>query len=169
MIWFLLTCKEQEEENMLILCRKRLSKSALQSAAVLTYDRMRRYEGTWHLERKILFPAHVLLESKNEETLIRELIEYGVITEQDNSLIPISSGEANFLKVLCGEERHLGISRGIIKKDVMKILEGPLRGMEDRICKIDRHKRLARIMTTIKKDGNVYVIPAGLEITEKIL
>ena len=57
-------------------CNKYLSQKALRSSFLLTYDRMRRYEGKWHLERRLLFPACVLLESENEERLLKELKDF---------------------------------------------------------------------------------------------
>ena len=75
--------------------------------------------------------------------------------------------EEQVLKILCGREHHLQMSRGIIDKGIPHITEGPLKGMESRICKIDRHKRLARITITKRQDYGW--LPAGLEITEKVV
>ncbi len=133
----------------------------------MTYDRMCRYKGAWHLEQKQLFPASVFLESEDVQTLTRELAVCLAPAKQRNCLIPLNQEEEVFLKSLCGDERHLRISRGIILKGITKITEGPLMGLEDRICKIDRHKRLAKVATTVRQ--NNHYIPAGLEITEKIL
>ena len=166
-IWYLLACQEQEEENVLLLCKERLSQRALLDAFILTYDRMCRYKGAWHLEQKLLFPASVFLESENAQTLSRELMECVDLAKGRNCLIPLNLEEKDFLKSLCGDERHLRISRGIIRKGITKITEGPLMGLENRICKIDRHKRLAKIATTMRQ--NNHYITAGLEITEKIL
>ncbi len=63
-------------------CNTNLSRNALRKSFLLTYDRMRRYKGEWHLERRLLFPAYVLLESENEERLLRELKEFKKISER---------------------------------------------------------------------------------------
>lgn len=175
-IWYLLTCQEQEEQKTVSLCKERLSEQALQGVFVLTYDRMRRYGGAWHLEQKLLFPKTVFLESKNEKILSEELRKYHMFHVQDN-LCPVSQESEEFLYRLCGKERRLKMSRGIICRGAARVTEGPLRGLENRIHKIDRHKRMAQIETAIKHgEGNCGVvlefgtayIPAGLEITEKI-
>lgn len=134
---------------------------------IFTYDRLRRFEGAWQMEQKLLFPEHIFLESENEDILSKELKKWSVSGKQENRLIPMDREEEQFLKKLCGEDHHLQISRGIICKGAAHITEGPLKGMENRICKIDRHKRLAQIATTQRQDYSL--IPAGLEITEKIL
>lgn len=183
-----MSCKRQEEQKLLTICRENLPKKVLHGAFVLTYDKMRRYEGVWHLERKLLFPECIFLESEQEEALTKELMRCGYfagITEQKDCLIPVGREEKEFLRRLCGKERHLGMSRGIICKGVPQITEGPLKGMENRILRIDRHKRLARVEIAGKPDVSVCLkqrmeagtkmkseyryIPAGLEITGKVV
>ena len=54
---------------------------ALLNAFILTYDRMRRYQGAWHLEKKLVFPANVLLESENENVLREEINRHKEISD----------------------------------------------------------------------------------------
>lgn len=162
-----MACKEQEEQKMMALCKKILSPKAVQNVFIFTYDRLHRYKGAWHLERKLLFPSHVFLESENEEILLKELKKYSVTAKYGNQLIRMDKEEEQFLKILCGKEHHLRMSRGIISKGETLITDGPLKGMENRICKIDRHKRLARVTVTTRQECSL--LPAGLEITEKVI
>ena len=166
-------------------CNTNLSRNALRKSFLLTYDRMRRYKGEWHLERRLLFPAYVLLESENEERLLRELKEFKKISESESCVVRINPEEEEFLKSLYGKACHLKMSRGILFKGAARITEGPLKGMENRILRIDRHKRLARVEITGKPNESFYYeqkmesgmkmkpeyryIPAGLEITEKVV
>ncbi len=164
-IWYLLPCKEQEEQRTLDSCKRYFSDTALLDAFVLTYDRMRRYQGAWHLEKKLIFPANVLLESENETVLIKEL---GLQEEMACCMPPLrkmSPEEEKFLRILCGKRNHIRMSRGVICNGVTKVTEGPLKGMEAQICKIDRHKRLAKLCTQAGQHARY--IPAGLEIVEK--
>lgn len=170
------------------ICREKFSQRALKHAFVLTYDKMRRYEGIWHLERKLLFQECVFLESENEEALSKELMygnDFNGITGWKNCLLRVGQEEEDLLRGLCGKEGHLEMYRGIICKGVPRITEGPLRGMENRIRRIDRHKRLASVEIVGKKDEvklrrqqiatdtkmkpEYRCIPAGLEITEKVV
>ncbi len=152
---------------MLALCKNTLSSNAAQNVFVFTYDWLRRYRGAWHLERKLLFPAYVFLDSEDENILLGELKKCRITAKRGNRLIPMDKEEERFLKILCGKGHHLQMSRGVICKGVPDITEGPLKGMESRICKIDRLKRLAQIMTTTRRDSGL--LPAGLEIMEKVI
>ncbi len=151
---------------MMAVCRQDLSEAAVKDVFVLSYDRMRRYEGAWHMEKGLLFPSYVFLESDNEELLLEELQNSTLTVGQKKILLPLDRVEEEFLKKLCGESHHLKMSRGVIRKGSTQIMEGPLKGMESRICRIDRHKRLARVV--MMRPG-CHTFPAGLEITEKTL
>ena len=182
-IWYLLYCHKQNERETLDICRQNISKGALLNAFVFTYDRMRRFQGEWHMEKQLMFPAGVFLESDDEATLMEELRRYSKKAKPGavfKALAPVKKSEEMFLKSLCGESRHLVMSKGVIQDGITQITEGPLRGMEERICRIDRHKRLARLAVpqsiSLKKNvtGNATSessvlgsVPVGLEIIEK--
>lgn len=142
---------------------------------MLTYDRMRQYEGKWHLERHLLFPEYVILESGNEEFLLEELGKCRDFVKGERYLIRFGIEEEKILRNLCGKEHHLEMSRGIICEGNAQVTDGPLKGMENRIRRIDRHKRLAKIeiggiandLSRYRKNICCRYIPAGLEITEK--
>lgn len=134
---------------------------------------MRKYEGEWHVEQKLLFPDCVILESTDEDALsneIRRQSERGNISRacsgfRINHLRQMNQEEEAFLRQLYGEGRHLGMSKGIIQEGVTQVTEGPLKGFENRICKIDRHKRIAKVKTLAKKEFSC--IQVGLEIVAK--
>lgn len=149
---------------MLALCKEQVSKTAMKDIFVLTYDRMRRYEGAWHMEQKVLFPSYIILES-NDGVLLEEEIRNRSLLGPGREFSPISQDEENFLRRICGKKYHLKMSKGVIRQGVTTITDGPLRGMERLIDKIDRHKRMVRLRTP--KGENIRYLPAGLEIVEK--
>ena len=149
------------------LCREDLSAIAVKDVFVPTYDCMRRYGGAWHREKRRLFPSYVFLDSENEELLLEEFRKSTVTAGRKKCMFSIGREEEEFLKKLCGESHHLNMSRGVIRKGSTQIMEGPLKGMESRIRRIDRHKRLARVEIMMRRGCHTF--PAGLEITEKTL
>lgn len=135
---------------------------------MLTYDRMRRYGGTWHLERRLLFPHYLFLESGNEEELKKELRQYSrvfPVFESDGKLVRVEPEEEKLLRMLCGAGHHSQMSKGYIRDGQTVVTEGPLRGRENLIRKIDRHKRTARI--GVSPAGYFREMQVGLEIVSK--
>ncbi len=119
------------------------------------------------MEKKLIFPANILLESENEDALLDEIRRHAGAALQGHMILRMGLEEEEFLRFLCGEMRHIGMSRGVIRGGDMQVTEGPLKGMESQICKIDRHKRLAKLRAS--KRQNIRYIPAGLEIIEKTI
>lgn len=127
----------------------------------LTFERLRRYEGSWHKENAALFPNHILIESTDKAVLEK----YLHCSEGELSLI--SPASENLLRELCDPKGNLKMSRGVIRKGVTHVTEGPLIGKEEIICKIDRHKRLATLNLPVA--GDATPLKVGLEIVEKTL
>ena len=149
-IWYFVDCQGQEEKEALALCRKHLSKEAAKDVFVLTYDRMRRYEGAWHMEKRLVFPSYIVVDKRR---------------------MPVGEEAEHFLRFLYGDCHHLKMSQGVIRDGIPQVTAGPLKGFEQRICRIDRHRRLAELSIPMGQPqqekqmaGN---ITAGLEITEK--
>ena len=57
--------------------------------------------------------------------------------------MPLSEEEVRFLTQFGKEEHIVEMSRGIVENDRVIVMEGPLKGNEGLIRKIDRHKRKA--------------------------
>ncbi len=151
------------------LCKQYFAGSAISDVFVLTYDQMRRYQGSWHIEKRLLLPANVLVESDNENILKDQLDIWNMDSQKQSmpQCLRLDTQEENFLRFLCGNQKHVEMSRGIIYEGRIQIIEGPLRGLEEQIRKIDRHKRLAKIET--HRGWNIRYLLAGLEIMEKYI
>ncbi len=173
-MWCALKCRRGEEENIMDACRKRIPRETMQDIFVFTYDRLRRYEGEWHMETKLMFPDYVFLETEDIQRLSEELEpyrEFVQVLEGSDMLWRVCPQEERFLRRLCGNGHHLSMSRGYIMDGRTYVTRGPLKGLERQIRKIDRHKRIARIEApeVSGEDASDLRLPvvAGLEIVSK--
>ena len=131
---------------------------------------MKRYEGAWHKERRILFPGYLFVITEEIKELAAELNKITGFTKvlgDKDFLMPLSDAEVNLLKRLGGDEQIVEMSIGVIEHDKIIINEGPMQGLEGFIRKIDRHKRLARI--EIEMFGQVVEAQVGVEIVSKVV
>ena len=158
-IWYMQKCEKGQEEAT---AREWNSRHLLgqMEAFVPTFDRMKRYEGSWHLLKEILFPGSFFwkCEEKKEKWQEQKCTALGIVL--------IAPETEQFLRKIGGATHHITMSRGIIQNGVTLVTEGPLKGEEARIRKIDRHRRLAKIEVPAgpAKGGTFW---AGLEITSK--
>ena len=138
-------------------CRQSADMNGIQEVICFEYQRMMRYGGRWHLERRKILPGWIFL-SGMKLTQLRQAEDKDDIA----SLIPC---ETPYMKELCQEGNLIGMSRGVIRDGKVIVTAGPLKGRERLIRRIDRHKRTAEIEIPFA-DKNTR-ITVGLEIYEK--
>ena len=73
--------------------------------------------------------------------------------------------EVELLMRIGTDKQLVEMSSGIIENDRVRILSGPLMGMEGNIRRIDRHKRIAYL--EIEMFGRTVEMKVGLEIIKK--
>ena len=171
-MWCVLKCRPGKTEEIMASCRRTIPGDILQDIFIFTCDRMKRYEGSWHIEKTSMFPDYIFLETGDIRALSECLESYREftcvledVTEHNGLLRRVSSEEESLLRRLGGPEHHLSISRGYIRDGITHVTQGPLVGMERRIRKIDRHKRKAWL--EMKMFGREQRVEVGLEIVEK--
>lgn len=144
--------KGQEEEA--VQNWKQHDSTAKAQAFLFTFERMKRYEGSWHSLHSPLFPGKFFLESETD------------CVPREQEAVPVDEETEAFLRMLGGTEHYIPMSRGIIRDGVTIVTEGPLVGNEARIRKIDRHRRLAKIEgpSELWENEGFWT---GLEITSK--
>ena len=113
---------------------------------------MRRREGAWVIEERALYPGYVFVEA-DEAWQVSEAL--GLLAETPAVLGGESADEAGVGPVALGPAEEavvcelggrchvIGFSRGRIEAGRLVVEEGPLRGRERLVTRIDRHKRLA--------------------------
>lgn len=142
--------------------RKSISENDLQEILHFQYQRMMRYGGRWHMERRAILPGYVFL-SGNEKMVLKK--QDGDAKEKNKDEVLLNPCETPYLKLLCPEGSLVNMSKGIIKDGILIITSGPLQGREQLIRKVDRHKRTAEI--EIPLEGRKQRITVGLEIYKK--
>ncbi|MCC8137661.1 MAG: hypothetical protein LIO76_06280 [Clostridiales bacterium] len=130
-----------------------------------TIERNRHYMGAWHSVTATLFPNFLFIDC--DEAAAEKL------KEQNLPIVPIPEELTELLTDLSDEQHYIPMSKGVIKDGVAHVTEGPLIGQDNRIVRIDRHKRLAWLKVSenwtrnFAKDSTS-VLVAGLEITERL-
>ena len=188
-MWYVVQVRAGTEENIVFQCRKKiiernrergeqLASQGMQGAAELSrilercfvpyYEQKRKYEGAWHTEQRVLFPGYVFLVSEDVERLFHCLKEVQGLTKlvgTGRDIVPLSEEEVHLLRKLGGDEQLVSTSIGVMVKDQIQITEGPLKGLEGCIKRIDRHKRAAWI--EVEMMGRTVEARVGLEVVEK--
>ena len=123
-----------------VFCNNSLSQAEKEKIFIPTYDCMKKYQGTWHIEPRPVFQDCMLIECENKENLIQTLNQNQCPTD--------------IVQSIAAQTIHLHPEQQKFLQDLM-----------DLIRRIDRHKRLARL--EIPMGNKVREMCAGLEITSK--
>ncbi len=167
-MWYVIQVRSGSEREIVKQCQTVISQDILEKSFLPCYEEMKRYEGAWHKEKKLLFPGYVFLISRDAEELYQDLkrvIGLTKLLKTGEEIISLTESEIGFLLKFGGEEQLVKMSTGFVEKDKVVILEGPLKGLEGCIKRIDRHKREACLK--LPMFGRVLDTRVGLEIIEK--
>ena len=167
-MWYVMQVRTGTEENIRCQCQRMISSDILKRCFIPYYQQKKRFQGKWHIQERILFPGYVFLIAENLEQLSENLRKVTGMTRllgTGDEIISLSEEEVELLLKLGKEEQLVAMSTGIIENDQVRILTGPLKGMEGYIRKINRHKRKAWV--SIEMFERSVDMEVGLEIIKK--
>ena len=147
-----------------------LSEEQKKRIFVPTYDCMKKYQGSWHMEQKPAFRNCFLIECRDRDDLADMLhrLQCADIFAENitaNTIALLPEQEVFLRNLMMPETKKISMSTGYIKDGRTYVTKGPLQGREKMISRIDRHKRLAKLRFAA---GNTdRELCAGLEIISK--
>ena len=147
-----------------------LSEEQKKRIFVPTYDCMKKYQGSWHMEQKPAFKNCFLIECRDRNDLADMLhrLQCADIFAENitaNAIALLPEQEVFLRNLMMPETKKISMSTGYIKDGRTYVTKGPLQGREKMISMIDRHKSLAKLRFAA---GNTdRELCAGLEIISK--
>lgn len=168
-MWYAVQVMTGREETVRDMCKRLIDKKQYNDIFVIRFDKAKRYYGTWHKEKEIMFPGYIFIDSDNPQQIYEHLKKVPELTKMlgrdKNEFTPIETSKEAMFKAMVNDNYEIPLSVGIIEGDKVIVKEGPLLGMEGLIKKIDRHKRVAVLNAQMfEQDVDIRI---GLEIIEK--
>lgn len=147
--WYVARVREGREEAAARDLRALVGPDVLQDCFAPKVELLQKRRGEWTSVVRLLYPGYVFAVSGSPRALDRRLgalsLRAGLIGRQRAAYVPLSPGEQGWLEGVLDDRRVLRPSRGVIERGALRVDEGPLRGFEGRIRKVDRHKALAYV------------------------
>lgn len=167
--WYVIQVRSGYEEKIKKTCQLIIDKSVLLDCFIPKIETMKKYHGKWHSQDDVLFKGYVFMISDHIDTLFNELKKVPDLTKllgkSEDVVYPLKEEEVQFLKSFGKDDHFVEMSYGIIEGDTITVLNGPLKGREGMIKKIDRHKRIAII--EVNFFDQITTAKVGLEIIKK--
>ncbi len=170
MNWYVLFIRSGQEEAISDF----LNQSGL-SSFIPKMKVVYRRQGRSELVEKIMFPGYLFLESDlNQQQMDQQIRKLRMrksglvkLLKVDKEGTPVlRDEEKKHLEQLLGKNRIMDHSVGLIQGGQVIVTEGPLKGFESRIVRIDRHKRRAWLQLDLC--GQTTTACVSLEIVQKL-
>ena len=169
-MWYVIWTATGSENKLSKWIKDYVDDSLYDDCFVPLIDQNRKEAGKWKTVKKVLFPGYLFV--KTDESRIKDFADrlkksgqFEVILSTDGEFAPVGPEETYLIDNAYNNNGTLGSSIGMIEGDKIKILSGPLIGMEGAIKQINRHKRIATI--ELNMFGRISRIKIGLEIISK--
>lgn len=142
--------------------RRALPANVLTNAFVPRKERWFKRNGAWSLQIVPMYPGYLVAVTRDAETFARAARKASLKVEPAGHL----DGERRWIESNEDGCHIVRGSDGIIEDGELRVLSGPLVGQEDRILKVDRHKRACTVLLCCE-DGRAVTELFALHVPEK--
>lgn len=167
--WYAVQVVTGKEQVTVDLCTRIVDQEILQDCFIPRCERMKRYQGVWHKEQHPMFPGYVFLVTERVDELyyaLKAVPELTKILGDGTDFIPIEKVEVELLRKMENKDHLVEMSQGYLVGDQVVITSGPMKEMEARIRRIDRHKRVAEL--EVEMFGRIVGVVVGVEVVRKV-
>lgn len=167
-MWYVVWATTTKEHQLLEHMERELDKKLYNSVWLPTKVEKRKFKGEWQDVEKLLFPGYMFLDTDCIEDTAAELRRYPEcigILKVDDEYVPITKKEEDILHKLTGAGGKMDVSVGYIEDGRVRILSGPLFGMEQYIISVDKHKRMVKVEMELFNEIKSFT--AALELVNK--
>lgn len=166
--WVVAKVTNGKEDETCKTCAQMLPKDVLEDIFVPKHVRFKKYKGEWRKETRPLYSGYVFMVTNDPAALDKALTKvpgYHRLLKADDIILTVSGEEKAFLNRIAGRDNVVDISTGYKEGDKIKVVSGPMMGLEGDIIHVDRHKRLVTINVSLF--GRNVKTTLGLELTFK--
>ena len=129
-----------------------------------------RKKGKWNIVKRKLFPGYVLVKGNIDIEIYYKIKDSPILANflrDEDGLLTIDEKELIALNTLINnEDGNIDISKAFKENEKIKIIDGPLVGLEGYIDSIDARKGRAKVKIDFL--GETRIIQLGIEFVDKI-
>ena len=168
-MWYVFQTMSGEEEVALQLCKQRVSKEFYKEMFIPRYVAKKKFRGEWHSVKKKLFPGYFFVDTDRIDDVLNDMTKVQRMTKvlrDADQISPITADEQKYLSDMMDENHVVPVSFGLIIGSKIVVTEGALQDYQGKICKIDRHRRIAKLETSLF--GRNTPVEVSLEVVKKV-
>lgn len=137
----------------------------------LTRELTIKRQGKWLKEQQPIFPSYIIVQSEalidsKALTEFKKIPDFYYFLNSNKDIVPLSNSDLALIKRLIEFGPKIGSSLICFdENERIVVIEGPLKGMEGNIIKVDRRKQRAKICIDFL--GTSYTMDLGFEDISK--
>ena len=143
--WYLVHVPEGREQAICDKVRKVVDPELLDDAFVMFKEGWFKRDGVWTLQPVQMYREYFFVATRDVAALDKALARLSfparVVGADGHAYVPLASEAQEWFAGAMDERHVLRNSRAVIVDGVLDVQDGPLRGQESRVRKIDRHRR----------------------------
>lgn len=165
-MWCVVHVGDRDEARMEAFITGLLPASWNTRCFYLTRSRRKKFGGKWQTIEEKLLPGYLFLVTDKPEAVYRELKkspEPGMLFSNEEYISALQESEADFMEQITDGEGRIAVSGVRIADDGGVVcLSGPLLKVEERVRRIDLHRRVAEVEAEFM--GARQVLYLGIEL-----
>lgn len=143
----------------------------LQDAFVLTKERWFKKGGVWSLEPVPLFRGYAFVATSDvcalDEAFSTLSFSVEIVGAGRRACVPFDDEARTWLSSAMDADHVLRNSIGTIEAGKLRVVSGPLKGQEERVSKIDRHRRLCLVRVCQTRGHDAFSLTMPLNVPFK--
>lgn len=161
--WYLVQVPQGRERFVCEHLRRVVSADVLEGAFVAGVERWIKRGGVWSTEVRPLHERYVFAATRDvaalDKALGRVTFPAQLVGSQGRFFSPVDEGALSWLGTVMDAGHVVRGSTGRIVNGVLQVTAGPLRGNEERVIKIDRHRRTCLVHVDEGVGGFTVTLP----------
>ena len=166
--WYVLFVSTNQEEKVKKILEEQIGNEY--KFIVPTRELKERKDGKWKAIKRKLFPGYVLIKGIMNIDVYYKLKKVpGIIKllASESDILTVDEKELRVLKILLDNDgNNIGISLLYKENDGVRIISGPLVGLEGQIMKVDYRKGRAKVSLRFMNEERI--VELGIEVVDKI-
>lgn len=160
-MWYVIQVKACHEHEMVNKCQSILKPG--EEVFTIETERLERREGVWQPVRRITFQKYIFADIEDPDDFrlrLRKVYGMTKLLGVGDVVLPIFPEEEEHLKRLGGKDHIIGKSDVYKDGDKIKVIDGPLRGLEASVKWVDKRQKLVGVAVMMLGQGRIIKLSA---------
>ena len=166
--WYVARVPEGRERGICETLRRVVSPELLDDAFVMSREHWFSHEGSWSLDTVPMYRGYVFLASRDASGLSKALSSLTLPVELvgafGHSYLPLADEARDWFEQTMDEKHVLRNSVASIVDGRLLVSEGPLKGQEARVSRVDRHRRRCLVTVSDRDGGFAETMPIDVPV-----